>query len=282
MRIIHISDTHVTDRLPYFRDNVSATAAWLRGREADLVIHTGDVGMDGAGDEDDLLAGARWNAALGAPVLCVPGNHDVGDTEEIRPDQPLDDERLERWAARIGPDRWTMDRSGWRLVGLNAMLAGTGHREERRQEDWLGDALDHRGPIALFLHKPLFIDDPAEGARGYWTVPPEPRRRMLRLMQGRDIRLIGSGHLHIQRNATFDGTRHVWAPSSAFVVGGLQEPLGGERRLGAVEYDMSGDGIEVRFVRPEGLSDDMIDDVIHEIYPKPAGQTFPAAGQTAA
>jgi 3',5'-cyclic AMP phosphodiesterase CpdA len=274
MRIIQISDTHLTDRLPYFRGNVAAVADWLRGREADLVVHTGDVAMDGAGHVDDLRVAARWNAALGLPVLSVPGNHDVGDTAEIRPDQEIDQARLERWRDEVGDDRWVLDREGWRLIGLNAMLMGSGHADEARQVDWFAGALDHAGPIAVFLHKPLYIDDPDEGPRGYWAVRPEPRRRLLALMKGRDVRLVGSGHLHIARHADFAGTQHVWAPSSAFVVGGLQERLeerlGGERRLGVVEYEFGKDTVTASFLRPDGLVDDRIDDVIHEIYPKPA------------
>ena len=153
------------------------------------------------------------------------------------------------------------------------MLMGTGHREEARQEDWLASMLEHTGPVAVFLHKPLFVDHPEEGPRGYWTVLPEPRRRILGLLARGDVRLIGSGHLHIRRDVTFDGVRHVWAPSSAFVVGGLQEPLGGERSLGVVEYEFAGEEVTVRFERPDGLSDDVIDDVIHEVYPRPDAQS---------
>ncbi len=273
MRIIHISDTHLTDRLPHFRDNRLAAAAWLRGRSADLIIHTGDVGMDGADHAEDLRAGIRWTSAFGIPVLAVPGNHDVGDTAEIRPDQTVDEARLERWRAEVGADRWSHDRDGWRLIGLNAMLMGSGHPEENRQVDWFAGALDHNGPIALFLHKPLYIEDAAEGPRGYWTVRPEPRRRLLDLMEGRDVRLVGSGHLHIARQANFGDTQHVWAPSSSFVVGGLQENLeerlGGSRRLGVVEYEFTPQGVAARYHRPEGLVDHLIDDVIHEVYPRP-------------
>jgi 3',5'-cyclic AMP phosphodiesterase CpdA len=277
VRIVHISDTHLTDRLPHFQENNASVAAWLRSREADLVIHTGDVGMDGAGHVDDLRAGMRWAAVHGIPVLAVPGNHDVGDTAEIRPDQTIDDERLERWRAEVGEDRWTLDRDGWRLIGLNAMLMGSGHPEEARQVDWFAGVLEHDGPVAVFLHKPLYVEDPSEGPRGYWTVRPEPRARILSLMEGRDVRLVGSGHLHIARHATFGETQHVWAPSSAFVVGGLQENLeerlGGSRRLGVVVYDFTPEGVVAHFERPAGLVDHRIDDVIHEVYPKadPAG-----------
>lgn len=273
MRIIHISDTHLTQRLAHFAGNTTAIAKWIAAQQADLIVHTGDVAMDGAGDPADLAVGAAWNDAQGVEVRCVPGNHDVGDSAAIRPDQTVDDERLAAWHAALGPDRWTLDREGWRLIGLNAMLMGTGHPEEARQLDWFADALDHDGPIALFLHKPLFIDQPDEGARGYWSVPPEPRRPILGLMAKRDVRLIGSGHLHIHRQAEFAGVRHVWAPSAAFVVGEMQEPLGGHRVLGCITYDLGPGTVDVRYHRPDGMVDHEIDPVIHEVYPKPSERT---------
>ena len=134
-----------------------------------------------------------WIRNLDQEVLIVPGTHDVGDTAAIRPDQTVDDARLAAWRDIVGPDRWVRDAAGWRLIGLNAMLLGSGHPEEERQFDWLAEALDHAGPMALVLHKPLFIDHPDEEPRGYWTVLPEPRRRILALMAGRPVQHWSAG-----------------------------------------------------------------------------------------
>jgi alkaline phosphatase D len=268
LRLIQISDTHISARHGHFAANTAAMRAWLVGQAADLIVNTGDLSMDGAAGGADLDAAAAWHRGLGAPVRSVPGNHDVGDCAALRPDQTVTDDRLAAWRERIGPDRWVLDAAGWRLIGLNAMLFATGHAEERAQFDWLAETVAHPGPIALFLHKPLFIDHPDEGARGYWTVAPAPRRRLLDILSGRDVALIASGHLHIHRQGGFGPSRHVWAPSAAFVVGDTQEELGGARRLGAIEHVFSPARVESRFVRPAGLTDLPIDPVIGTIYPR--------------
>lgn len=269
LRVIQISDTHISTRHAHFAANVAAMRHWVAAQRADLIVNTGDLSMDGAADPADLEAAAEWHRDLGCPVLSVPGNHDVGDSPALRPDQQVTAARLTAWRARIGPDRWVLDRAGWRLVGLNAMLLGSDHEEEALQFEWLEEAVAHRGPIALFLHKPLFVDDPAEPAHGYWTVPPAPRRRLLDIIAAAEVALIASGHLHAHREAQFGPTRHVWAPSSAFVVGAMQPDLPGTRRLGAVEHRFSAAGVTSRPVGPEGLADLPIDPVVDAIYPRP-------------
>ena len=270
MRLIQLSDTHVSARHGMFGANVAATEAWLRQNTPDLIVQTGDLAMDGAGDPADLDAAAIWHAGLGVPVRAVPGNHDVGDTAAIKPTQTVNDARLAAWRGRFGQDWWTEDRRGWRLIGLDAMLLGTGHAEEERQFAWLAATLDTDAPVAVFLHKPLFIDHADEGPRGYWTVTPAPRRRLLDLFARARVRLIASGHLHIHRDAVFDGIRHVWGPSAAFVCGESQEPqLGGSRRLGLVEHVFSADSVESRFIRPDGLVDHTIEPHLDVLYPRP-------------
>ena len=270
MRIIQISDTHHSATHGHFAANTAAVAAWLAGQEADLIVHTGDAAMDGAGDPADLALAAQWNGGFGVELLVVPGNHDVGDTAAIKPSQLVDDARLDAWKAHCGADRWSVDRDGWRLVGLNAMLCGTGHAEEARQLDWLAGALETTQPVALFLHKPLFIDDPAEDPRGYWTVTPEPRRRLLALLARAPVRLVASGHLHIHRQFHHAGIDYVWGPAASFVCAESQEELGGARRLGAVIHEFGPDRVSSRFIRPEGLDDLTIEPVQHTIYPRAA------------
>ena len=267
LRVVQISDTHISTRHQHFAANNAAMRAWVAAQNADLIINTGDLSMDGAADAADLDAAAAWHRSLGAPVHSVPGNHDVGDSAALRPDQTVDDRRLAAWRDRIGPDRWVVEAAGWRLIGLNAMLLGTGHAEEEAQFAWLTGAAAHAGPIALFLHKPLFIDNADKSPRGYWTVPPAPRRRMLDILAGRAVTLIASGHLHCHRQRQIGTAQHLWAPSAAFVVGDMQEDLGGARRLGAIEHVFSPAGVESRYVRPDGLSDLPIDPVAHTIYP---------------
>ncbi len=269
MRLIQLSDTHVSARHRMFEANIEATATWLRENAPELIIHTGDMAMDGAGDASDLDAAAAWHARLGAQLRAVPGNHDVGDTLAIKPEQVVNDARLEAWRSRLGPDYWVEDRGGWRLIGLNAMLLGTGHAEEARQFAWLAEVIATPAPIAVFLHKPLFIDHEDEGPRGYWTVTPGPRRQLLNLFSTARVRLIASGHLHIHRDVMFGDTRHVWGPSASFVCGESQEPeLGGSRRLGLVEHVFSADSVTSRFIRPEDLTDHTIEPHQQTLYPR--------------
>jgi 3',5'-cyclic AMP phosphodiesterase CpdA len=128
MRIIQISDTHLSPGKAHFADNWPPLARWIAEQRPDLVIHTGDVTVDGAEVEADLDYAARLMRGLGVRFRAVPGNHDVGDAGHRF--QPLDDARLGRWRAHFGPDRWVEDVENYRLIGLNALLLGSGCPEE--------------------------------------------------------------------------------------------------------------------------------------------------------
>ena len=123
VRVVQISDTHLSRMKPHFADNWQPVADWLRQQEPDLVIHTGDVTVDGADQEDDMAFCGELMRALGVPVLAVPGNHDVGDA--LDPHQPVDESRIARWRRHLGQDRWIQDCEEWRLIGLHARLFGS-------------------------------------------------------------------------------------------------------------------------------------------------------------
>lgn len=165
MRIIQISDTHLSPGKAHFTKNWPPLVAWIAAHSPDLVIHTGDVTVDGSDTEEDLGYASGLLGGLGVRVLAVPGNHDVGDAGH--PAQPVSDERLARWRAYFGSDRWVEDIEGFRLVGLDALLLGSGHAEEAVQATWLDVAMrEARGrQIAWFLHRPLFLDSPTKATR---------------------------------------------------------------------------------------------------------------------
>ncbi len=169
VRVIQISDTHLSPRKRHFEPNWPPLGAWISAQRPHLVIHAGDVTVDGADDEDDFRYCAALFATLPAPVLAVPGNHDVG--EPRHPHQPVNAVRLARWRRHLGPDFWSHDVEGWRLIGLNSQLLGSGEAEERRQLDWLDTTMaEARGRrLAWFLHMPLFIEIPP---RATWATGP--------------------------------------------------------------------------------------------------------------
>ena len=266
--VVQISDTHLSPGKAHFAENWAPLAAWVRSLSPDLVVHTGDVTVDGADVEADFGYCTALLADLGVPVVCIPGNHDVG--QALSPHQPVNEARIARWRRHLGPDYWARDLEGWRLIGLNSLLFGSGEPGEEAQFAWLertlADAAGRR--LAWFMHQPLFLESPTEGETGYWGVLPRPRARLLDLARRHRVALVASGHVHKSHDRHVDGTRFVWGPSSGFLVGpGLQQDMPGEKRLGAVAYAFEPEGFTAEIVEVAGLTPFRIDDVVHEVYP---------------
>lgn len=276
MRVIQISDTHLSRGKAHFADNWAPLARWIGAHSPDLVIHTGDVTVDGAEVDDDLAYAADLMAGLGVRFRALPGNHDVG--EAGHPRQPVNDERLARWRARFGDDRWVEDAAGWRLVGLDAMILGSSGAAEAAQAAWLENTMAEcaGSSIAWFLHKPLFLDSPAEGDTGYWSVKPQPRARLMALLRQHKVALVASGHLHKAHVRRLDDTQYVWGPASSFLVGDLQPTMPGEKRLGAVLYEFGEKGFTAEICEVPGLTRHWLDDVAEEVYPRRPDPVPPA------
>ena len=108
----------------------------------------------------------------------------------------------------------------------------TGLESEAEQFDWLASQLAGTSgkPVALFLHKPLFLntpDDPELEASAIRYVPQPARRRLVEMFAAVDLRLVASGHVHQRRDFTYRHVRHVWAPSAGFIISDqMQEVIG--------------------------------------------------------
>ncbi|QND55007.1 metallophosphoesterase (plasmid) [Phyllobacterium sp. 628] len=267
MRIIQITDTHLSPSKPHFNANWSPLAQWVADQKPDLVIHTGDLSVDGADIEDDLAFSANLLNQLSVQVLCLPGNHDIGHMPGSA--QPVNATRIDRWREMVGPDRWTYDTDKWRLIGLNSLILGNDSLEEEEQFDWLEDALGEAETrqIAIFAHKPLFVDAADEGETGYWSVRPTPRKRLLDLFEEYEVALHASGHLHRGWQGTHNNTGLVWAPASSFTVGDMERDMPGERILGAAIHTLT-DRVKSEIVEIDALSRFVLDDVIEEVYPR--------------
>ncbi len=269
MKIIQITDTHFSPEKAHFNGNWAPLLTWIEEQKADLVIHTGDLTVDGADKAGDITFCMDLMRQVSTPMLIVPGNHDVGHFSDMS--QPVNAERLGRWRSLVGDDRFVEDSDGWRLVGLNALLFGHEDEEEEAQFEWLRTAFEERDGrrLALFAHKPLFVDDPHEGDTGYWGLRPKQRQRVFDLMADHDVALYASGHLHWAWQGRFKNTSLVWGPSAAFVIDTLEREMPGERLIGAVVHHL-GDDVRSEIVAVPGMTAHVIDDVIHEVYPASA------------
>jgi 3',5'-cyclic AMP phosphodiesterase CpdA len=242
--IAQISDPHLSGTKSFFVQNFDHAAEALRASRPDLLINTGDLSLDGADTPADLAFAREKHDAIGLPWRAIAGNHDVGDSRELKPSQPVDAARLARWPDVIGDCFWREDVAGWRLLGIDAMLLGSGLPEDHAQADFIRAAAETLAgrSLLLFIHKPLFIDDPAEEGLDGMFLTPGPRRDLLAALGGMSPRLIASGHVHQWRDTARGGTRLVWAPGLSFVTPPWMIPAYGVRTIGFVEHRLESDG----------------------------------------
>lgn len=269
--ILQISDAHLSRHSPLFRENLARIQALAEEVAPDLIVATGDLSLDGADREDDLAFAAELHAAFTAPLLALPGNHDVGSHARTMPHQPIDPVRLERFRAHLGPGRGVVDMPGWRIIGLNSEVMGTGLDEESAQAAALPGMVEGAGDrrIALFLHKPVFVTAPDDPTFDYWSVPPAARATLAPLLDHPSLRLVGSGHLHLHHRFERGRTVFAWAPALSFVVHPDEQPgLPGERLCGALVHRLHDDHAETQLLAPDGLDIPLLDDIRHLTYPR--------------
>ncbi len=255
--VIQITDLHLSAERAYNYASWIACLDHINIERPDFVAVTGDLVLD---DPDHAPDHAFVRAELDrieVPWAALPGNHDMGDTGP-RPymGQWITEERRQRYLGHYGADRWSRDLGDWRLLGLNAQLMGSGLSAEEEQLDWLrSEAEGAQGrPLALFLHKPLFVDHPEEAGDPVWCVLREGRRPALDLLSGSNLRLVACGHAHHYRTLNFGRTAMVWAPSTAQIINNEIAPFRGLHEPGLVHYRFEDDKVEYGLVKPLGLA----------------------------
>ncbi|MET3363402.1 3',5'-cyclic AMP phosphodiesterase CpdA [Bradyrhizobium japonicum] len=269
-RLTQISDTHLGRRFPGLIANFQAISEHIDGNRPDLVINTGDVAFDGPTGRDDVVFAKDLHEAL--PVACryLPGNHDIGDNPTAvgpGPKPPVTEAHRRQFCDLIGEDHWSFEAAGWRFIGLNSLVMNSGLAFEVEQFDWLSQQIARTNgrPVALFLHKPVFLnlpDDPETPETAIRYVPQPARARLIEMLGTIDLRLIASGHVHQRRDFTWRHTRHVWAPSAGFVINDQRQDRIAIKEVGLVEYRFRPDGFEVRHVRAAGQVDVDIEELL--------------------
>jgi 3',5'-cyclic AMP phosphodiesterase CpdA len=267
-RLTQISDPHLARRLPTLTENFQRVSAHIDATRPDLVINSGDLAFSVEGD--DLAFARSLHDALPVPCRYLPGNHDIGDNPTALGPVPahlVTEQARQNFLQVIGEDRWRFEAAGWCFIGLNSLIMNSGLASEAEQFDWLASELSRVNgkPVALFLHKPLYLnapDDPELAASAIRYVPPPARRPLIELLGTVDLRLVASGHVHQRRDFTYGRVRHVWAPSVGFIIPDRIQELISIKETGLVEYRFAPDSFEVRHVRAPGQVDIDLDSLL--------------------
>ena len=269
-RLTQISDCHLSRRYPTFAKNFHRVGEYIDATRPDLVVNSGDLGFDGPDHRDDLEFAKAEHDALAVDCRYLPGNHDIGDNPTLvgaPVTQPASEASRQAFLSVFGEDRWRFDAAGWGFIGLNSLIMTTGLASEAEQFEWLAGQLSRLDgkPLALFLHKPLFLTtpgDPELAASAIRYVPMPVRGRLIEMLDTVDLRLVASGHVHQIRDFTYRRARHIWAPSAGFVISDKRQEVIGIKEVGLVEYRFRPDSFEVRHVRAPGQIDVDLDSLI--------------------
>src|SRR5262249_38138279 len=161
--IVQLSDIHISGRHGYFYENWRRVLKEVDAIEPDAVVVSGDLTINGVEDEADLVFARRELDRLPEPWWALPGNHDVGEEPDaLHVGQPVDVEGWRGDVSPCGPEWWEADVAGWRLIGLDSQILGSGLVAGAEQLDGLAGVLGRDGrPVGVFPHKPLYVEDPA-------------------------------------------------------------------------------------------------------------------------
>ncbi len=273
--VVLVSDSHLSPRTPEATANWEVLMEHVATTNPAAVIHTGDIALDGASDDDDLRFARTQLDRSVVPMLALPGNHDLGDNpcETNAGASLITSDRVTSYREIIGDDRWAHQLGEWRLIGCNAQLFGSDLEEEAEQWSWLERELDFAGqdthPTAFFMHKPLMHSDPhpSEHDVAIRYVRQQPRERLLGLLETAGVSVVVSGHVHQHRRVDLRGLDTVWAPTSWATIPPSMQDTVGERWVGGLELELHDDGrLDVVEIRPDNLGQHSIGESIPNPY----------------
>jgi len=265
MKIVQISDTHLTAAGGPTENGFRILAGHLNEQvRPDLVVHSGDIQVLHPDDAADRAHSRELLDLIEAPLLVVPGNHDIGMPGlNAWAGLTVSDERIAAHENTFGPGHWRHDTDEAVLLGINSELLGSGLQREADQWRWIEEtfaALPQGRPVLLFLHKPLWsvTDEPVDHQV---DVGPVSRDRLLGLLERIELRAVGCGHLHRYRRQQRGRAIEVWAPATAFLAPGEDDMPGGHQELGYVEYTVAAGEVSAEFRTVPGMPQLTTDDV---------------------
>lgn len=147
------------------------------------------------------------------PWHAIPGNHDIGSTVGWHHHDPARmKEACRVFCSAFGPDRWTCEAAGFRTIGVNSQIFGSGLADADEQATWLKAQLARPTHLlkAVFLHTPPYLvtpDDRFDDGSEQMCLRPEARRPLLDILHANPPALLITAHAHrfwVRREPAWD------------------------------------------------------------------------------
>jgi Icc protein len=229
-RVALLSDSHLNFETngqdATFNPHFEKAIAQVNAAGVDFVLIAGDLTQSGRPEEyADFKARIK---EFHVPVWFVPGNHDVGNKVNAGKDPYVTSARVADYEERMGPDWFSTNCAGVRIIGIDASLLGSGLEQESKMWSFLEPelAMPSSRPTLLFMHYPLFVKDMDEAGGIYWNVEPAPRARLYGLLKRGGVKIVLTGHLHRHLENRRDGILFFTTPPTSFGVPAGKQPEG--------------------------------------------------------
>lgn len=230
IRIAFICDTHTTRGIkngqPLFKPHFEKVITAVNASRPNWILHGGDLTESAKPEEiEDFKAQIT---GLQAPLDWVYGNHDVGAKRTDGSKGGITEARLNRIEASLGPSFWEKSRGGARVVAINTSLINSGLEREAQQWAFLESALAAPSaiPTLLLLHYPPFVKTAGELEDPYWNLAPQPRARLLQLVEKGGVRAMLAGHLHYPLQLQYAAVPLIVGPAVSFGLPRDKQPVG--------------------------------------------------------
>lgn len=135
------------------------------------------------------------------PLICVCGNHDVGDAPEVK--------LLEGYKKQFGDDHFAFYLDGVLFICLNSMYYFNSQfceKQAEEQDNWLDEILLMEAKqfqhVLVFVHMPPFvghIDEP----NSFLNMDKYKRKILIQKLRFAGVKKIFCGHLHQNKIASY-------------------------------------------------------------------------------
>jgi predicted MPP superfamily phosphohydrolase len=200
-RFALVSDLHIcratNQEQRLFPLRLARTIEAVNAANVDGVLFAGDLTEHGTAEEYRKFR--QVIRQFKAPVLYVPGNHDVGNKNVPGKKPGTSFERTRLYETECGPSYFQRELAGVNILGINSILPGSGQWRERQMWGFLEKRLASppaTNATLLLIHHPPFLKSVDEAGGDYFNLEPYPRLRLLGLARQGGVDAVLSGHLH--------------------------------------------------------------------------------------